>query len=98
MVDPGNDDGTPSATEHGIGFSNGTGGDVALATGVLKTAGIVLGSDGTFHPHFVQDITSTAAGEQIFGASFDANAVLGKLLTTPGGPTSFGEGGDFETS
>ena len=33
MVDRGNNDGTPSSTEQGIGFSNGTYGDFALATG-----------------------------------------------------------------
>jgi len=93
MVDRGNDDGTPSSTEQGIGFSNGTCGDFALATGTLKSADIVVGSDGTFHPRFVQDITPTEAGEQMFGASLDAQAVLQELLTTPGGPTSFDEGG-----
>ena len=93
MVDPGNDDGTPSSTEQGIGFSNGTHGDFALANGTLKSAGIVVGSDGTTHPHFVQGIKPTEAGERIFGASLDAHALLQELLTTPGGPTSFDEGG-----
>jgi hypothetical protein len=32
-ADPKNNDGTPSATTTGIGFSNGTSGDIALATG-----------------------------------------------------------------
>jgi hypothetical protein len=93
MVDRGNNDGTPSATEQGVGFSNGTSGDVALATGVLNSANIVVGSDGTFHPHFIQDITLTEAGERIFGKSLDTHALLQELLTTPGGPTSFDEGG-----
>jgi hypothetical protein len=93
MVDRGDDDGTPSATEQGVGFSNGTHGDFALATGVLKSAGIVVGSDGTFHPDFIQNITLTEAGERIFGAPVDLHSMLQELLTTPGGPTTFDEGG-----
>jgi hypothetical protein len=92
MVDPGNDDGSPSATEDGVGFSNGTCGDFALATGKLLNAGIAVGSDGTFHPDFTQDITLTEAGQKLLGASFHT-AVLEELLTTPGGPTHIDLGG-----
>lgn len=93
MVDPGNNDGSPTATEQGVGFSNGTSGDFALATGTLLNAGIVVGSDGTFHPDFTQTMTPTEAGAKIFGGSLDLHAVLEELLTTPGGPTHIDLGG-----
>ena len=93
MVDPGNDDGLPSATEEGVGFSNGTCGDFTLATGTLLNAGIVVGSDGTFHPDFTQDLTLTEAGKKLLGASLHTGAVLEELLTTPGGPTHIDLGG-----
>jgi hypothetical protein len=93
MIDPGNNDGSPSATEDGVGVSHGTCGDVALATGTLLNAGIVVGQDGTFHPDFTQEITSTEAGQKLFAGSLDAHAVLEELLTTPGGPTHIDLGG-----
>jgi hypothetical protein len=92
MVDPGNDDGSPSATQQRVGFSNGTDGDFALATGTLRTATIVQGPDG-FHPDFTQDIKLTKAGDKLLGGSVDTHAVLEELLTTPGGPTHIDLGG-----
>jgi hypothetical protein len=93
MVDPGNNDGTLSSTEQGVGFVNGTGGDFALASGTLESAGIQVDPDGTRHPDFVQKIEPTEAGEKIFGASLDPSSLLQELLTTPGGPQIFDEGG-----
>ena len=86
MVDPGNNDGTPSSTLQGIGFSNGMHGDVALATGTLSKATVTFDASGNAHPNFFQTITPTAAGERIFGDTLDWDAVLHEVLTTPGGP------------
>jgi hypothetical protein len=88
MVDRHNNDGTPSSTEQGIGFSNGTHGDFALAKGTLYSADLLVDPDGTRHPDFIQTITPTEAGEKVFGASLDPCALLEELLTTPGGPVS----------
>jgi hypothetical protein len=74
----------PSATEDGVGFSNGTCGDFALATGTLLNAGIVVGSDGTFHPDFTQEITPTKAGEKLFGGSLDAQCRAGGVADHAG--------------
>jgi hypothetical protein len=86
MVDPDNNDGTPTSTEQGIGFSNGMHGDFALATGTLREATVTFDASGNAHPNFSQTITPTAAGERIFGDSLDWKAILHEVLTTPGGP------------
>ncbi len=83
MVDPGNNDGTPSATQQGIGFSNGTHGDFAVATGTMVSASLSQDAQGTRHANFVEQIMPTAAGEKIFGGSLAANDLLQELLTTP---------------
>jgi hypothetical protein len=92
MVDPGNNDGTTSSSEQGIGFSNGTDGDFALADGELIKATVTFDAAGNAHPNFFQAITPTPAGEKIFGDSLDWDAVLHEVLTTPGGPTVIGLG------
>jgi hypothetical protein len=95
MVDRGNNDGAPSSTEFGgTTFANGTHGDYALATGTLVSAGIdVDPATGTRHPHFVEQVTPTEAGERVFGNSLNPGTLLQELLTTPGGPTVFAAGG-----
>jgi hypothetical protein len=91
MVDPGNNDGTPSASEQGIGFSHGMHGDFALATGTLTKATVTFDASGNAHPNFFQAIVPTAAGEKIFGDSLNWDAVLHEVLTTPGGPTNIAQ-------
>lgn len=92
MVDPGNNDGAPSSTQQGVGFSNGTNGDFTVADGELINATVTFDAAGNAHPNFFQAITPTSAGEQIFGGSLDWDAVLHEVLTTPGGPTIIGLG------
>ena len=56
MVDPPNNDGELSASPDGIGFANGTGDDIALATGTLAaqlTSGIEFAGN-VGHPSFFQ--------------------------------------------
>jgi hypothetical protein len=93
MVDRSNNDGAPSSTQSGgAAFANGTSGDYALATGTLSSASIVTDPDGTKHPTFVEQITVTEAGREVFDRSLDPSALLKELLTTPGGPTVIGVG------
>jgi hypothetical protein len=90
MVDRGNNDGTPSSTEFGgVTFASGTRGDYALANGTLSSAVIQVDPDGTRHPNSVEVITTTKAGEQVFGASLQTGDFLREVLTTPGGPQIF---------
>jgi hypothetical protein len=44
MLDPGNNDGTASSTLSGVGFSNGTAGDITLATGSLVSGQFAFGA------------------------------------------------------
>jgi len=83
MVDPGNNDGTPSATQQGIGFANGTQGDFAVATGTFVSATLSQDAQLTRHANFVEQIKPTIAGQKIFGASLAANDLLQEVLTTP---------------
>jgi hypothetical protein len=86
MVDPGNDDGTPGATEEGIGFSNGTCGDFALATGTYHSATLVQNDDPTpqtRHANFVEQMTPTHAGRAVLGNSLKMDDLLQEVLTTP---------------
>lgn len=83
MVDPGNDDGMPSATEDGVGFANGTGGDFALATGTLVSATLSEDAQATRHADFVEQMTPTHAGEKILAGSLKTNDLLQQVLTTP---------------
>jgi hypothetical protein len=83
MVDPGNNDGTPTATRNGIAFANGTPGDYALARGSLVSSALTRDADGTRHANFVESFTLTKAGEDAFGASLLNGDLLRELLTTP---------------
>jgi hypothetical protein len=90
MVDRGNDDGALSSTESGgVTFANSTRGDYALATGTLSSASLGVDPDGTRHPTFVQSLTLSKAGEQVFGGSLNTGDLLREVLTTPGGPEIF---------
>jgi len=94
MVDRGNNDGAPSSTlSGGVTFANGTQGDFALATGTL-VSGTVDNIGGVFHPHLVQLVSPTEAGEEIFGKSLDPRTLMQELLTTPGGPVTTPVGAD----
>jgi hypothetical protein len=87
MVDPGNNDGTPSATQAGVGFANGTAGDYALATGTLVSAALSINAiplPNTRHANFVEQLTPTEAGREVFGNSLMAGDQLRELLTTLG--------------
>ena len=83
MVDPGNNDGAPSATVDGFTFANGTPGDYALARGSLVSAALSRDADGTRHANFVETFNLTEAGEDAFGASLHNGDMLRELLTTP---------------
>ncbi len=90
MVDAGNDDGVPSSTlDDGLGFSNGTAGDYALATGTLVSATFTADPDGTRHPNFIQALAPTVEGKEVFGPSLDMGALLKEVLTSPGGAQVF---------
>jgi hypothetical protein len=90
MVDRGNNDGAPGSTEFGgAAFANGTQGDYALATGTLSSATLQVDPDGTRHPNFVETMTPTRAGKEIFGNSLNMGDLLREVLTTPGGPQTF---------
>jgi hypothetical protein len=85
MADPGNNDGTLSATiGSGLQFSNGTSGDVVLGSGSLVSASLQLDATGTRHAQYVETF-ATAGGE----AAFFANVFpyLNIALTTP--PANF---------
>ena len=86
MVDPGNNDGTLTATAGGLNFANETPGDFALARGSLVSAalsGPLPGeAPGTRHANFVERFNLTEAGEDAFGASFHNGDMLRELLTT----------------
>jgi hypothetical protein len=86
MVDPGNNDGTPNATEDGIGFANGTCGDFALATGTLYSATLAQNDDPTpqtRHANFVEQMTPTHAGQVILANSLKMDDLMQEVLTTP---------------
>jgi hypothetical protein len=83
MVDPGNKDGSLSATATGIGFSNGVHGDYALLRASLMSAALSRDPDGTRHADFVDQVTLTEAGEDVFGSSLHNGDMLRELLTTP---------------
>jgi hypothetical protein len=94
MVDRGNNDGALSSSEFGgVSFANGTCGDYALATGTLSSAAIQVDPDGTRHPNFVETVTPTRAGKELFGNSLNMGDLLREILTTPGGPQIFQLGG-----
>jgi hypothetical protein len=84
-IDPANNDGTPSATQSGASFANGTVGDYTLATGSLVSAGLALNAipePGTRHANFVEQLTPTKPGFEVFGSSLTAGDQLQELLTT----------------
>jgi hypothetical protein len=94
MVDRGNNDCTLSSSESGgVSFANGTCGDYALATGTLSSATLQVDPDGTRHPNFVETVTPTRAGKEVFGNSLNVGDLLREVLTTPGGPQTFQLGG-----
>jgi len=85
MVDRGNDDGPISATPTGIGFANGTAGDYALATGHFVSAKLSIDpATNARKADFVQAVTPTKVGEEVFGGSLADGALLRELLTTFG--------------
>ena len=102
MVDPGNNNGAVSATTDGVGFANGTRGDFALATGSLVSAALRINADpvpNTRHANFVEQITTTKAGREVFGDSLSTGDQFRELLTTLGSNPPFNliplPGGDF---
>jgi len=84
-ADPKANDGTPgvSATSD-PSFSNGTSGDIVLATGTMVSAQLSQdAAAGTRHADFVEKLTPTLAGTILSGGSLKAGGLLEEKLTTP---------------
>ena len=83
-ADPKANDGTPgvSATSD-PSFSNGTNGDIVLATGTMVSAQLAQDAAGTRHADFVEKLTPTLAGTILSGGSLKAGGLLEERLTTP---------------
>jgi hypothetical protein len=93
MVDPHNNDGALSATATGVGFANGTGGDYALATGHLVSATMSVDpATNNRQTEYVERITPTGAGKDVFGRSLAAGDLLQELLTTASSSVLAGPG------
>jgi hypothetical protein len=83
VADPGNNDGTVSATVGGgLAFSNGTAGDFALGSGTLISASLGLDGSGTRHAHYLDSFQSQAGEAAFFGNL--APPLMDVVLTTPG--------------
>lgn len=72
-ADPGNQDGTPSATLAGTAFANvgptGTADDITLATGSLVSGSFGLQSNGQFGAHFVETFVPAPGQTAVFLSS-----------------------------
>jgi hypothetical protein len=89
--DPGNNNGTLSSTQSGVGFANtspnGEADDITLATGSLVSGAF------TFNPtpairsigNFVETFQSTPAGAGFFISPISAHTLIDEILTTPTG-------------
>ncbi len=80
MADPGDNDGTLSATVSGFGFSNGTAGDFVLGSGTLLAASLALDASGVRHANYVETFASAPGEAGFFGITSPG---LQALLTTP---------------
>lgn len=90
-ADPKNNDGTPSATTTGIGFSNGMSGDIALATGTMVSAELSMNPTTQVRSaNFVESLTPTLEGSVLSGGSLKTGSLLQEQLTTP--PSVFQSG------
>ena len=80
LADPGNNDGTLSATNAaGPIFSNGTSDDFVLASGTLVSASLSMDAAG-IHAHYVTSFAPELGEVGLFG---DALPILDASLTTP---------------
>jgi hypothetical protein len=83
-ADPKANDGTPGVTETSDpSFSNGTTGDIVLATGTMVSANLSQDAAGTRHADFVEKLTPTLAGTILSGGSLKVGGLLEERLTTP---------------
>jgi hypothetical protein len=83
-ADPKGNDGTPGVSEtNDPSFSNGTRGDIALATGTLLSARLSLDAAGARHADFVETMTPTVAGTILSDGSLKAGDLLEEQLLTP---------------
>jgi hypothetical protein len=79
MVDPHANDGALHATPTGVDFANGTGGDYALAAGHLVSATMSVDpTTNSRHTEYVERITPTDAGKDVFGRSLAAGDLCRK--------------------
>lgn len=83
MADVAHDNGTASASQSGVAFSNpaGVANDVALATGTLVSAALSRDAAGVRHAHF-SDTFVPRAGEAGFFVGPDATVGWEEFLTT----------------
>ena len=84
-ADPGNLDGTPSATAgNGASFSNtgptGTGDDITLATGSLLTGSFGLQANGQSGAHFTQTFAPSPGEAGVFLDPVGSHVQLEELL------------------
>jgi hypothetical protein len=87
-ADPKANDGTPSVSKtNDPAFTNGTRGDIALATGTLVSAHLSLDAAGARHADFVETMTPTFAGTILSDGSLKAGGLLEEQLLTP--PAAF---------
>jgi hypothetical protein len=83
-ADPKANDGTPGVTATSDpSFSNGTNGDIVLATGTMVSASLSQDAALTRHADFVEKLTPTLAGTILSGGSLKAGGLLEERLTTP---------------
>ncbi len=85
MADPGNNDGVLSSTVSGVGFANGTTGDITLATGSLISGHYYLNPAPGIRSigHFQESFRPAAGEGGFFVTPVSPYAVLEEFLTTP---------------
>lgn len=91
MADPGNNDGTLSSTVSGVGFANGTTGDITLATGSLVSGTFKLMPAPGIRSigHFKESFRPAAGEGGFFVTPVSPYSVLEEFLATPVGAIQF---------
>jgi len=82
-LDPRNNDGSPTVSDkNDPTFTNGTHGDIPLATGTMKSATLGTAPNGIRTADFVETMTPTPAGQLFLGGSIKDGTLLQESLTT----------------
>ena len=85
MADPGNNDGVLSATASGVGFANGTTGDITLAMGSLISSSFQLNPTTGIRSigHFTESFQPSSGEGGFFVTPVSPYTVLEEFLTIP---------------